>query len=158
MKKLIKSLIVTIISFLSLYLSIDIDTNQLEENNNISVEIKGEIKKPGIYELKKGSNLQDLLDIAIILDSSDLSSYSLNTALYNNQIIVIPKISEEVLISINSADLKQLSSLPGIGIKTAEKIIEYRNNNGSFNSLEELMNVKGIGKSKFNKIKEYITL
>ena len=158
MKKLIKSLIVTIISFLSLYLSIDIDTNQLEENNYISVEIKGEIKKPGIYELKKGSNLQDLLDIAIILDSSDLSSYSLNTALYNNQIIVIPKISEEVLISINSADLKQLSSLPGIGIKTAEKIIEYRTNNGSFNSLEELMNVKGIGKSKFNKIKEYITL
>ena len=158
MKKLIKSLIVTIISFLSLYLSIDIDTNQLEENNYICVEIKGEIKKPGIYELKKGSNLQDLLDIAIILDSSDLSSYSLNTALYNNQIIVIPKISEEVLISINSADLNQLSSLPGIGIKTAEKIIEYRTNNGSFNSLEELMNVKGIGKSKFNKIKEYITL
>ena len=158
MKKLIKSLIVTIISFLSLYLSIDIDTNQLEENNYINVEIKGEIEKPGIYELKKGSNLKDLLDIAIILDSSDLSSYSLNTALYNNQIIVIPKISEEVLISINSADLKQLSSLPGIGIKTAEKIIEYRNNNGSFNSLEELMNVKGIGKSKFNKIKEYITL
>ena len=158
MKKLIKSLIVTIISFLSLYLSIDIDTNQLEENNYISVEIKGEIEKPGIYELKKGSNLQDLLDIAIILDSSDLSSYSLNTALYNNQIIVIPKISEEVLISINSADLNQLSSLPGIGIKTAEKIIEYRTNNGSFNSLEELMNVKGIGKSKFNKIKEYITL
>ena len=158
MKKLIKSLIVTIISFLSLYLSIDIDTNQLEENNYISVEIKGEIRNPGIYELKKGSNLQDLLDIAIILDSSDLSSYSLNTALYNNQIIVIPKISEEVLISINSADLKQLSSLPGIGIKTAEKIIEYRTNNGSFNSLEELMNVKGIGKSKFNKIKEYITL
>lgn len=158
MKKLIKSLLVTIISFLSLYLSIDIDTNQLEENNYISVEIKGEIEKPGIYELKKGSNLKDLLDIAIILDSSDLSSYSLNTALYNNQIIVIPKISEEVLISINSADLNQLSSLPGIGIKTAEKIIEYRNNNGSFNSLEELMNVKGIGKSKFNKIKEYITL
>ena len=158
MKKLIKSLLVTIISFLSLYLSIDIDTNQLEENNYISVEIKGEIKKPGIYELKKGSNLKDLLDIAIILDSSDLSSYSLNTALYNNQIIVIPKISEDILISINSADLNQLSSLPGIGIKTAEKIIEYRNNNGSFNSLEELMNVKGIGKSKFNKIKEYITL
>lgn len=158
MKKFIKSLLVTIISFLSLYLSIDIDTNQLKENNYISVEIKGEIEKPGIYELKKGSNLKDLLDIAIILDSSDLSSYSLNTALYNNQIIVIPKISEEVLISINSADLNQLSSLPGIGIKTAEKIIEYRNNNGSFNSLEELMNVKGIGKSKFNKIKEYITL
>lgn len=158
MKKLIKSLLVTIIFFLSLYLSIDIDTNQLKENNYISVEIKGEIEKPGIYELKKGSKLKDLLDIAIILDSSDLSSYSLNTALYNNQIIVIPKISEEVLISINSADLNQLSSLPGIGIKTAEKIIEYRNNNGSFNSLEELMNVKGIGKSKFNKIKEYITL
>ena len=158
MKKLIKTLLVTIISFLSLYLSIDIDTNQLEENNYISVEIKGEIEKPGIYELKKGSNLKDLLDIAIILDSSDLSPYSLNTALYNNQIIVIPKISEEVLISINSADLNQLSSLPGIGIKTAEKIIEYRTNNGSFNNLEELMNVKGIGKSKFNKIKEYITL
>lgn len=59
-------------------------------------------------------------------------------------------------INLNTADLQSLTQLPGIGIKTAEKIIEYRKNNGDFSSVEQIMQVKGIGEKKYLKIKEYI--
>ena len=48
--------------------------------------------------------------------------------------------------------------LNGIGEKTADKIIEYRNENGKFSSIDEIMNVSGIGEKKFEKIKEHITV
>ena len=62
----------------------------------------------------------------------------------------------EKSININSAKLEELVMLPGIGEKTAEKIIELRKERGKFNTLEELMNVKGIGEVKFNKIKKFL--
>jgi comEA protein len=62
----------------------------------------------------------------------------------------------EKSININSAKLEELIMLPGIGEKTAEKIIELRKERGKFNTLEELMNVKGIGEVKFNKIKKFL--
>lgn len=62
------------------------------------------------------------------------------------------------MVNINTADIGQLDTLPGIGDSTAQKIIDYRNENGKFNSIEDIKNVKGIGDSKFQKIKEYITV
>ncbi len=59
-------------------------------------------------------------------------------------------------IDINKADLNELKSLPGIGPKTAQKILDYREENGNFNKLEDLQKVKGIGQAKFNNIKKYI--
>lgn len=59
-------------------------------------------------------------------------------------------------IDLNSAPIDLLCTLPGIGLKTAEKIIDYRIRNGAFKSIDDLMNVKGIGKVKFGKLKEYI--
>jgi comEA protein len=61
-------------------------------------------------------------------------------------------------ININRASVKELSLLPGVGEKTAEKIIAYRNQIGSFNSLEQIMDVKGIGEKKFEKLKRFIVL
>lgn len=61
-------------------------------------------------------------------------------------------------VNINTADLSQLKTLPGIGDSTAQKIIDYRKENGKFNLIEDIKNVKGIGDSKFEKIKEYITI
>ena len=61
-------------------------------------------------------------------------------------------------ININTADINELDKLPGIGDSTAQKIIEYRNENGKFNSVDDIKNVKGIGDSKFEKIKEFITI
>jgi len=62
------------------------------------------------------------------------------------------------LISINNATLEELMTLSGIGKTKAESIIKYRNENGGFKTLEELKNVKGIGDSTFEKIKANITL
>lgn len=62
------------------------------------------------------------------------------------------------IININKADIKELTSIKGIGLKTAEKIIEYRDKNGFFKKKEDIMNVKGIGKNKYEKIKEFIDI
>lgn len=59
-------------------------------------------------------------------------------------------------IDINTATLSELDSLPGFGEVTAQKIIEYRDENSKFNSIEEIKNIKGIGDKKFNNVKEYI--
>jgi competence protein ComEA len=61
-------------------------------------------------------------------------------------------------VNINTATAEQLTSLPGIGPKTAERILEYRQKNGSFKKIEELMNVKGIGEKSFLKLKPRITV
>ena len=63
---------------------------------------------------------------------------------------------EEKSIDINSADLETLIRLPGIGEITAQKIIDLRTEKGEFQSLDELMDVKGIGKSKFSKIEKFL--
>ena len=141
-----------------IFFSGKIQKEPLHREETIKVEIRGCVKKPGIYEMKLGSDIGDLLEIAELSDIADVSTLSLNTKLYNDQLIVIPEIIDEKKISINSANIDDLCSLPGIGPKTAQKIIDYRLNHGSFLSLEELKNVSGIGNVKFRKIKELITL
>lgn len=61
-----------------------------------------------------------------------------------------------LMVNINTATSQMLQSLNGIGESYAEKIIEYRNSNGPFKTIDEIKNVKGIGDAKFNKIKKYI--
>ncbi len=61
-------------------------------------------------------------------------------------------------LDINGAGADQLTSLPGIGLKTAQNIVDYRTKNGRFKSIDELLFVKGIGKSKFEKIKNLISV
>ena len=60
-------------------------------------------------------------------------------------------------ININTATQSELETLPGIGPSTATKIINYRKENGRFNSIEDIKKVKGIGDSKFSQIKDLIT-
>jgi competence protein ComEA len=61
-------------------------------------------------------------------------------------------------VNINTATQAQLESLPGIGAKAAERIVEYRQKNGHFKKVEDLMNVKGIGEKSFLKLKPLLTL
>lgn len=61
-------------------------------------------------------------------------------------------------VNLNTATAAQLESLPGIGAKTAQRILEYRQKSGGFKKLEELMNVKGIGEKSFLKLKPHITV
>ncbi len=138
-------------------LAFNIEFENIDLNKTIEVEVRGQVIEKTI-NLPIGSTFNDLLKEIELVDGYDISSYSLNQVLYNKQIIVIPKLKEYQLISINSATISELCTLPGIGESTAEKIIEYRNNYGGFNSLEELKNISGIGEKKYEKIKELITL
>ena len=61
-------------------------------------------------------------------------------------------------ININTADFGQLQDIPGVGPVTAEKIIEYRENNGRFSDIEELKEISGIGDKTFEEMREYITV
>ena len=69
-----------------------------------------------------------------------------------------PSAPSKPLINLNAATIDQLETLPGIGRKTAERIIEYRTKSGSFKRIEELMNVKGIGEKSFLKLKPLIVV
>lgn len=62
------------------------------------------------------------------------------------------------LVNINSASLSELNSLPNIGPTRAQAIIDYRNAHGAFKSVDELINVKGIGEATLNKIRQYVTI
>ena len=127
-------------------------------SSTIQVEIKGAIQQPGSYSLERNSTLTMLLELAGgPSETADLSSLSMNRTLANHDMIVIPEKSEEQKISINSASSEQLQSLPGIGPSISQRIIEYREQ-ATFQNLEDIMNVKGIGEKMFEKIKERICL
>ncbi len=70
----------------------------------------------------------------------------------------LPTATQKASVNLNSATVDQLETLPGIGRKTAERIIEFRQRNGGFKKIEELMNVKGIGEKSFLKIKPLIAV
>ncbi len=124
------------------------------------VEIKGEVNQPGVYTLKWDGNLKDLVNKAGgFTDQADTESISLVQDVKDKQVIVIGKIDEkqEEKISINSASAEQLQTIPGIGPAMATRIIEYRQTK-SFDTLEELKEVKGIGDKLYEKMLPYIVL
>ena len=158
MKKDLYTSIILIFIILFIVYNSFISYGELLDNETIRVEVRGQVKKDKVLEVKKGSKLIDILDEIDLNENVDISCYSLNETLHNNQIIIFEEKSEENKISINNADLKELTTLPGIGEIVAQRIIDYRNNNGSFTCLEDIKLVKGIGESKYEKFKEYICL
>ncbi len=85
----------------------------------------------------------------------EVSDFSTND---KNRIFQKKAKAGKIKININQAGINELSSLPGIGEKTARKIIDYRNKHGLFKIKENLLKVKGIGKKKFEKLKYFIKL
>ena len=145
----------------------------LDENEKyISVYVKGNVKEEKIVKVKKNTTIQDVLDLCGgVKESADISNVDLKAKVKHGDIIEIPiKETEKKLINeeskgnkdkdkvnINSADKNALMNLTGIGEKTAEKIIEYRNKN-KFKSIEDIKNISGIGEKKYEKIKNEITI
>lgn len=105
------------------------------------------------YSVDVGTTYKELKEEYDLDASSNVTDEAI---LYENQEIDINDNTGK--ISINKATYEELITLPGIGPKTAEKIIEYRNTYGPFWSLEDIKKVKGIGDKKYAKLKEYITI
>jgi competence protein ComEA len=113
--------------------------------------IGGAVANPGIYSLREDDTLQTLLAHAGVEPDADLSHIE----------IYIPREGEANLpqkIDINRAGPWLLEALPGIGETRAQDIVDYRNENGPFKRIEDLLQVKGIGEGTFEKIKDYITV
>lgn len=124
----------------------------------MQVEIKGAVKNPGVYTLKFQDTILSLINASGgLLENGDDSSLSYTQMLKDKDVIVIPEKKEQPKISINSATQEELQTLSGIGPSMASRIIEYRKNN-TFQTLEQIKEVKGIGDGLFNKIKDNICL
>ena len=130
---------------------------ELEETIDITIE--GEVKNPGTYTVDNGTILYTVIEKAGgLTDLADSSAIKSDYSLTKTMTIYVPKSNNNNKISINTADASTLDLLPGIGSVLAERIIAYREENGEFRLLEDVMNVEGIGSSLYNKIKDYITL
>ncbi len=145
-----------------------------EENEEIMVHISGAVNKPGILGLDSNKRVVDALDLAGgARDDADLDRVNLAARLHDEEKIYIPKVGEvqnnisslasspsssdtSSKININSADLSELTKIPGVGEKTAQKIIDYRANK-TFSSIEDIKNIPGIGDKKFESMKDYIS-
>ena len=141
-----------------------------EENEEITIHVIGEVKYPGIVILKSGQRIVDAIEAAGgETEEADLNKLNLAQLLNDGDKIYVPNKSDEIednkdttgkssTVNLNTATLEELTSLPGIGESTAQKIIDYRKQNGKFKVIEDLKNVSGIGESKFDNIKDKITV
>ena len=139
-----------------------------EENEEITIHIIGEVKYPGIVILKSGQRIVDAIEAAGgETEEADLNKLNLAQLLNDGDKIYVPNKNDEIdeykdttsqntNVNLNTATLEELMTLPGIGESTAQKIIDYRKQNGKFKTIEDLKNVSGIGESKFDNIKEKI--
>jgi len=113
--------------------------------------IGGAVANPGIYSLKEGDTLQTLLSDAGIEPDADLGHIELYVSREGEE--QVPQ-----KIDINRAEPWLLEALSGIGETRAQTIVDYRNENGPFKRIENLLQVEGIGEGTFAKIKDYITV
>lgn len=152
----------------------------------IQVYINGQVAAPAVYELPPGSRIGDAIEAAGgWAGEANTAVVNLAQPLVDGMQVYVPSLAEVSaaavpvvsdpsplassgdvvnvtnaagLININTAGLEELDSLPGIGPSTAQKILDYRDENGRFNAIEEIMNVSGIGEAKFNGVKDLITV
>lgn len=194
-KKIVGSAVVTVILIIFIFIGYNVSKpNQINEseifveNNNykknnevkITVEVKGEVKKPGVYTLKEGSRVKDLVveaggytkladvdniiqvtplkdsDCVRIMKKQNEETGSVQRAIPANQTGIQKSGSDK--ININKATKEELDTLEGVGPATADKIIDYRENNKGFKNIEELKKVGGIGESKFNAVKDKVDI
>ncbi|MBZ8175723.1 helix-hairpin-helix domain-containing protein [Staphylococcus delphini] len=146
----------------------------------IIVDIKGAVKNPNTYEMQSDDRMKQLLDKAKPLKDADLSRVNLAEKLTDQKMIYIPSqgevastnsshasqqdhtlatsTSQNISVNLNTADEKELTQIPGIGPSKAQTIIKHREENGPFQSVENLKDVKGIGEKTFEKLKDYLTI
>lgn len=151
-----------------------------EMGTGIFVHIDGWIQNPGVYEIKENDRVNTIIEKAGGLkEGASIKSINLAARLSDGDKIYIPnreeekqieitevkgnntgtvKITKNNKININKASISELKQITGIGESTANKIIDYRDNVGKFKKIEDIKEVKGIGDSKYESIKDKITI
>lgn len=157
------------------------EENNVVEKNKIIVHVTGCVVNSGVIEIDEGARIVDVIKLAGgITEEANISKVNLAYKVKDAQKIYIPSIydddeveyitiesgknvivddinkGEGKMVNINTATQTELETLSGIGPSTALKIINYREENGKFNSIEEIKQVPGIGDLKFDNIKNMI--
>ncbi len=152
----------------------DVKNSTGNADEDIMVYVNGEVNSPGLVSLKQDSRIADAIQACgDFTPNADKSSVNLaQKAVDGMQINVLSatmqtatngnnnnaNISSNSKVNINTATKEELDTLPGIGPAMAERIIEYRQTNGSFKNIDEIKNVRGIGEAKFAKMQDKITI
>lgn len=146
----------------------------------VRVYVSGAVVRPDVYRLTTGSIVKDAIEVAGgVTGDADLIRINLAQELQDQQQIYVPRVGEEEApppvtggesappsrfaepagkININTATTEELDTLPGIGPALAQRIIDYREANGSFKSIEGIIGVSGIGEATLEKIRDLITV
>lgn len=133
-------------------------------SDTIYVHVSGEVKKPGVYALAVGARVYEAVDMAGgVTTSAAIQAVNQAEVLEDGRQIHFPKISTSSeegsgLVNINTATAEQLQTIAGIGPSKADSIVKYRDKNGSFKSIEDIMSVDGIKEGLFSKIEDSITV
>jgi len=144
---------------------------------SIVVDVKGAVRHPGVYAMQDGDRLIDAINAAGgYLPNADSRMLNHAMKLADEFVVYVPIEGEEVpdisftlisgtsapqddgKVNINTADEKELMTIPGVGPSKAAAIVQYRTDHGNFNSPESLMEVSGIGQKTFEKLESKITV
>ena len=144
------------------------------EQDLITVDVKGAVKAPGIYDLPVGSRINDAVQKAGgLTDNADSKSINLAQRISDEALVYVPTKGEDTSqeiqsnasnskenkkVNLNKASLEELKQVKGLGAKRAQDIIDHRDSNGKFKSVDELKKVSGIGTKTIEKLKEYVTV
>ncbi|EMG28540.1 DNA-binding protein, ComEA family [Listeria fleischmannii 1991] len=140
------------------------------KKQTVIVDVKGAIKKPGVYEIAVDGRVKDAIAVSGgFTDEADKNAINLAEKLKDEMVITVFKIGEteiasnantsnqkEQKINVNQASISDLQEVPGIGEAKAKAILDYREKEGLFQTIDDLKNVSGIGAKTVEKLKEYL--
>ncbi|WP_298787976.1 helix-hairpin-helix domain-containing protein [uncultured Marinococcus sp.] len=150
----------------------DSDKETEDPDIEVRVDVKGEVHAPGVYTLQADERVEEAIQKAGgITDRADMLQVNLAERIEDEMVIHIPGEGEEAitgpveessgegaLVNVNEAEQVDLETVPGIGPAKAAAILSYREENGSFETIEELSNVSGIGEKTVEQLRDYISL
>ena len=150
------------------------ETEEVVEQDLITVDVKGAVKSPGIYDLPVGSRINDAVQKAGgLTDNADSKSINLAQRISDEALVYVPTKEEATSqempssasnnkenkkVNLNKASVEELKQVKGLGAKRAQDIIDHRESNGKFKSVDDLKKVSGIGAKTIEKLKEYVTV
>ncbi|WP_152656311.1 helix-hairpin-helix domain-containing protein [Oceanobacillus sp. CFH 90083] len=143
-----------------------------KQNQTAMVDLKGEVVRPGVYEMEEGDRIRDVIERADgFTDNADILQVNLAQIVQDEMVILIPAVGQaegaagsspageqagDGKIKINTASMEELTQLPGIGPAKAEAIITHRDNHGLFQKAEDLLEISGIGEKTLETLVEHI--